>query len=65
MKNSRIENLARLVVSCEKLAETREEYEMLHDIYLDLDMHYYEQNQRHLRVREYIAIDKVINGGLA
>lgn len=65
MKNKRLEQIAKLVVDCEARAETKEEYELLHQIYMDVQNHYRQANGKYLQVREYIPRDRVIEEGRA
>ena len=53
MKNKNLEQIANLIVECEALAETQEEFNMLHDIYLDAQRVYYLKNHRYLHIKEY------------
>lgn len=54
MKNKRLEQIARLVVDCESRAESPEEYELLHQIYLDVQAHYKQANHKYMRIREFV-----------
>lgn len=69
MNNKRLEQIARLVVDCEGRAESQQEYELLHQIYLDVQNHYKEANGRYMKIREhkaqhYAELEKRLEGEL-